>query len=117
MEKRDPQTSLITQSTADASDVWLRFRNNSPLPINFSTLSFYLPRPSCGVKFSNGSNLPGLCDRLEVSVLYEIEVADSRRVPYGLEFFLQLQPSARGPSSVQRATRLPGKWEDDLHQR
>jgi hypothetical protein len=85
MEKGEPNKSLTKQSAADARGVWLRFSNNSPLPISFRTDSFYLPRPNCGVKLSNGENGPGLCDGREISIQYEIEEADGKRVPFGID--------------------------------
>lgn len=84
MEKGEPNKSLTKQSAADANGVWLRFRN-SPLPISFRTDSFYLPRPNCGVKLSNGANGPGLCDGREISIQYQIEEADGKRVPFGID--------------------------------
>ncbi|MCM3873100.1 MAG: WG repeat-containing protein [Pyrinomonadaceae bacterium] len=85
LEKGDPTKSLIQQPAAEATGVWLRLRNNSPLPISFRTDSFYLPRPTCGVRLSNGKNGPGLCDGREVSIQYQIEDASGKPVPWGID--------------------------------
>jgi len=85
MEKGGAEKSLITKTEAEDDGVWLRLKNNSPLPIIFRTDSGYLPRPGCGVKLSNGSNAGGLCDGAEVSIQYEIEEANGKPVPWGLD--------------------------------
>lgn len=85
LENGDPQKSLAQQSPEAATGVWLRLRNMSPLPISFSTDSFYLPRPNCGVQLSNGKSGPGLCDGREVSIQYQIEDANGKRVPWGID--------------------------------
>jgi WD40 repeat protein len=85
MEKGEPNKSLTKQSAADAKGVWLRLSNSSPLPISFRTNSFYFPRPNCGVKLSNGANAPGLCDGREISIQYQIEDANGKRVPFGID--------------------------------
>ncbi|HXM36114.1 MAG TPA: hypothetical protein VN920_13060 [Pyrinomonadaceae bacterium] len=85
MEKGDPQKSLTKQSAGEATGVWLRLRNMSPLPISFSTDSFYLPRPNCGVQLSNGKSGPALCDGREVSIQYQIEDANGKRIPWGID--------------------------------
>jgi len=85
MERGDPQKSLTPQSAAEATGVWLRLRNNSPLPISFRTDSFYLPRPNCGVPLSNGKTGPGLCDGREVSIQYQIEDANGKPIPWGID--------------------------------
>ncbi len=85
MEKGDPNKSLIKESAAESNGLWLRLRNDSPLPISFRTHSFYLPRPNCGVKLSSGSNGPGLCEGREISIQYQIEEAGGKRVPFGID--------------------------------
>lgn len=85
MEKGAVEKSLITKPAADADGVWLRLKNNSPLPISFRTDSGYLPRADCGVKRSDGTNAGGLCDGAEVSIQYQIEEANGKPVPWGLD--------------------------------
>ncbi|HEX3253432.1 MAG TPA: WG repeat-containing protein [Pyrinomonadaceae bacterium] len=85
MEKGAVEKSLITKSAADANGLWLRLRNDSPLPISFRTDSGYLPRAGCGVKLSDGSNGGGLCDGAEVSIQYQIEEGDGKPVPWGID--------------------------------
>ena len=94
MEKGEPNKSLIKQSEETANGVWLRLRNNSPLPMKFRTDSFYLPR--CG---------PGVCDGSEISIQYQIEEADGKPVPYGLDFGAEsvLPPGSSVLFSVARA--------------
>ena len=88
-------TSLVRKSAADADGVWLRLRNNSPLPISFRTDSMYLPRPECK---------GGLCDGAEVSIQYQIEEASGKAVPYGMDmsFMSVLAPGASVLFSVRK---------------
>jgi WD40 repeat protein len=104
MEKGEPRKSLMKQSAAEANGVWLKLRNNSPLPISFRTDSAYLPRPNCGFKLTSGLNGPGLCDGAEISIQYQIEEADGKRVPYGLDMSFEtvLPPGASVLFSVAR---------------
>ena len=100
-------TSLIRKSAEDADGIWLRLRNNSPLPIRFRTDSIYLPRPGCE---------RGLCDGAEVSIQYEIEEANGTAVPYGMDmaFMSTLPPGASVLFSVNEGTLAASA--DDLRQ-
>ena len=104
MEKGEPNKSLVKQSAADASGVWLRLRNNSPLPISFRTDSAYLPRPNCVFKLTNDLSRPGLCEGAEISIQYQIEEANGKRVAYGLDMSFEsvLPPGASILFSVAR---------------
>jgi len=95
METGTAEKSLITKSAADADGVWLRLKNNSPLAISFHTDSGYLPRPGCR----------GLCDGAEVSVQYQIEEANGKPVPWGLDvsWISVLPPGASVLFSVSKA--------------
>lgn len=84
MEKGTPNKSLTVQAAAEATGVWLRFRNDSPLHITFSTNSFYLPRKDCGGK---PATVAGLCNDAEISIRYGVEESNGKPVPYGLDFF------------------------------
>jgi WD40 repeat protein len=111
MENGEPNKSLIKASAADAQGVWLRLSNNSPMPISFRTDSFYLRRPNCGVKLSNGANGPGLCEGMEISIQYRVEEADGRRVPFGLDLGSEsvLPPGASVLFSVARVHLKNGR--------
>jgi hypothetical protein len=103
MEKGELNKSLIAQSAEEAEGVWLRLRNNSPLPISFRTDSFYAPQPGCGIKLKDDSQ--GLCDGAEVSIQYGITESNGKPVPYGLDmsFGSVLPPGASVLFSVLRA--------------
>ena len=89
MESGKVEKSLITKSADDADGVWLRLRNNSPLPISFRTDSGY----------------PRLSDGAEVSIQYQIEEANGKPVPWGLDmsWISVLPPGASVLFSVSRA--------------
>jgi WD40 repeat protein len=89
METGNVEKSLITKSADDADGVWLRLRNNSPLPISFRTDSGY----------------PRLSDGAEVSIQYQIEEANGKPVPWGLDmsWISVLPPGASVLFSVSRA--------------
>lgn len=111
VEKGEVNKSLSRQTVAEAEGIWFRLRNNSPLPIKFRTDSFYLPRPGCGVKLSDNSTRPALCDGMEVSIQYEIEDANGKRVPYGLDMSSEsvLPPDASVLFSVQKSHLSNGR--------
>jgi len=89
METGKVEKSLVTKSAADADGVWLRLRNNSPLPISFRTVSGYL----------------SLGDGAEVSIQYEIEEANGKSVPWGIDvsWISVLPPGASVLFSVSKA--------------
>lgn len=111
MEKGELNKSLTKQSAAEAEGVWLRLRNNSPLPISFRTDSFYAPRPECGLKRKDSSLTVGLCDGAEVSIQYEIEEAKGMPVAYGIDVSFQsiLPPGASVLFSVLRTHLTNGR--------
>jgi hypothetical protein len=95
METGHAEKSLITKPAAEADGVWLRLKNNSPLPIRFRTDSGYLPRRGCA----------GLCDGAEVSIKYEIEEANGKTVPWGsdMSWMSVLPPGASVLFSVSKS--------------
>jgi hypothetical protein len=111
MERGNANKSLSLQTAAEATGVWLRITNKSPLPISFSTDSFYLPRLNCGIKLSNGESAAGLCDGAEISIRYQIEESNRRRVPYGLGLSMTsvLPPGVTVMFSVRRDHLQNGK--------
>lgn len=87
MEPARPHQKPREQSAKTASGVWLRLRNDSPLPITFRTDSFYLnPGGKCGYTTSAGKFFAGLCDGTEVSVQYGIEDASGNPILWGVDF-------------------------------
>jgi hypothetical protein len=71
MEPARPYRKPKKQSVQTATGVWLRVRNDSHLPITFSTDSLYLDRMGkCGYKAGAGKFFEGLCDGREVSIQY-----------------------------------------------
>jgi hypothetical protein len=67
-----PEKSLVKREAADASGIWLRFRNNSRLPIQLFTDSVYLPRgQKCGYNTPQGKFFHGLCQDAEIGFASE----------------------------------------------
>ena len=84
VDTQEPRKRVDAQSATQATGVWLRFHNASPLPISFQTDSLYLPRPNCGVEMSNGARA-GLCEGMEVSIRYQLQEANGKPVPNGID--------------------------------
>jgi WD40 repeat protein len=100
-----PHRKHNEQSARTATGVWLRFRNESHLPIKFSTDSLYLDRVGkCGYKTGAGKFFEGLCDGTEVSIQYGIEDANGKPIPWGVDFgaISMLPPGASVVFSVMR---------------
>jgi WD40 repeat protein len=105
IEPARPHRKTKKQSARTATGVWLRFRNDSHLPITFSTDSIYLDRVGkCGYKTGGGKFFEGLCDGTEVSIQYGIEDAGGMPVPWGVDFgsISMLPPGASVVFSVRR---------------
>ncbi len=104
-EKARPHQKRKGQSPQTATGVWLRFRNDSHLPVTFSTDSFYMNTGAkCGYTTSAGKFLTGLCDGNEVSIQYGIEDAGGKTIPWGVDFgsISMLPPGASLFFSVRR---------------
>jgi WD domain, G-beta repeat len=104
-EPARPYRKPKKQSAQTASGVWLRLRNDSHLPITFSTVSLYLNRGAkCGYKTSGGKFFEGLCDGTEVNIRYGIEDASGEPIPWGFDFgaISMLPPGASVVFSVRR---------------
>jgi hypothetical protein len=86
MESDEPNKSQVKKSAQDASAVWLRLHNDSPLPIRIPTQSMYLPNQKCFYEFSNGKKLFGLCDSREISIWHGLENKNGKQIPYGFDF-------------------------------
>jgi hypothetical protein len=80
-----PNKSKIKKSAAEATAIWLRLHNDSPLPVSVPTHSIYLPNRKCFHKFPDGQELFGLCDGSEISVWLILEDKDGKP-HYGLDF-------------------------------
>ncbi len=96
VESNEPKESVAAKTAKNASAVWLRLHNDSPLPIVVPTVSMYLPDPKRFHLFSNGEKMRGLCDNREIGVWFGVQDKAGKWVPYGFDF---------GSS----ATLLPGK--------
>src|SRR5262245_36683 len=104
-EPARPYRKPKKQSAQTATGVWLRFRNDSYLPITFSTDSLYMKRGAkCGYKTSAGKFFEGLCDGTEVSIRYGVEDADGKPIPWDFDFgaISMLPPGASVVFSVMR---------------
>ncbi|HXQ35930.1 MAG TPA: WD40 repeat domain-containing protein, partial [Anaerolineales bacterium] len=86
LESNEPKKSLARKSAGDATAVWLRLHNDSPLPIKIPTQSMYLPDPKCFFDFANGERMLGLCDNREVSIWHGLEDKSGKSVQYGFDF-------------------------------
>ena len=85
-ESDTPNKSNIKKSAAEATAIWLRLHNDSPLPVEVPTQSMYLPNRKCFHEFPDGQKLFGLCDNREISVWLGLEDKDGRFLPYGFDF-------------------------------
>jgi WD40 repeat protein len=85
-ESDTPNKSKIKKSAADATAIWLRLHNDSPLPVSVPTQSMYLPNRKCFHQFPDGQKLFGLCDNREISVWLGLEDKDGESIPYGFDF-------------------------------
>ena len=86
LESNERKKSLAKKSADDATAVWLRLHNASPLPIEIPTQSMYLPDPKCFFEFSNSQRILGLCDNKEISIWHGLEDKRGKSVPYGFDF-------------------------------
>lgn len=86
LESDAPNKSTEKRSVTDASAVWLRLHNDSPLPIKIPTQSLYLPNPKCFYEYANGKKLPGLCDGREIYIWHGLEDKKGKGLPYGGDF-------------------------------
>lgn len=86
IESDEPKKSKVKKSTADASAIWLRLHNNSPLPIKIPTQSMYLPNPKCFYELSGGKKIFGLCNDREISIWHGLEDGNGKQIPYGFDF-------------------------------
>jgi WD40 repeat protein len=104
-EPARPYRKPNKQSAQTASGVWLRLRNDSHLPITFSTVSLYLNRGAkCGYKTSGGKFFEGLCEGTEVNIRYGVQDAGGNPIPWGLDFgaISMLPPGASVVFGVMR---------------
>lgn len=82
-----PNKSLSTQSKEEATGIWLRLHNDSPLPISISTESIYLPgKERCGYQGSAGTFYSGLCEGAEIGIRVGVFDARGKPVRYGFDF-------------------------------
>jgi WD40 repeat protein len=86
MVSGEPKNSKEQKSPIESNAVWLRLRNDSPLPISVPTQSMYLPNPKCFFEFSPGNKILGLCDEREIAVWFGVENQKGIPIPYGFDF-------------------------------
>ena len=94
-ESGEPDKSLKRDSDRDAQGVWLRLRNDTPLPIAIPTHSMYLAALTgkCHVTLAGGKKLGALCDGMEVGLRYIFVDARGDRHAYGIDaYFVSLLP-------------------------
>jgi WD40 repeat protein len=85
-ESDEPKKSKLKKVAENANAVWIRLRNDSPLPVQVPTLSMYLPNPKCFFEFPTGKKTLGLCDGREISIRLGLEDKDGKSIPYGFDF-------------------------------
>ena len=82
-----PNKSLVHRTEKEATGIWLRLRNNSRLPIQFSTDSIYLPTDArCGYRTSTNKFFNGLCESSEIGIRFSVLDAKGNPVRYGFDF-------------------------------
>jgi len=86
MESSAPKLSTVKKPAAEATAIWLRLHNDSPLPVRIPTQSMYLPQPKCFHQFPSGLKLNGLCDGSEVAIWFGLEDKNGNSVPFGFDF-------------------------------
>ena len=111
LESNEPKKSLIQKSVNEASAIWLRLHNDSPLPIKIPTQSMYLPNPKCFFELPNGRRMLGLCDNKEISIWHGLEDRRGKLIPYGFDFGSSaiLLPKTSAMFAVPRALLKDGK--------
>lgn len=86
-ETGKPDKSLKKQSKEEATGVWLRLHNASPLPISISTESMYLPgKKGCGYQSIAGKFYSGLCEGAEIGIRFAVIDKDGKPLRYGYDF-------------------------------
>ena len=86
LETSEPSKSKVTKLEDDATAIWLRIHNDSPLPVRIPTQSIYMPDPTCFFEFASGKRIVGLCDKREISIWHGLEDRNGNAIPYGFDF-------------------------------
>lgn len=85
-ESAEPKKSKVKKAAADASAVWLRLHNDSPLPVSIPTQSMYFGGRRCSFEFPAGQKVSGLCGGSEISVWLGLEDKNGKPLRYGFDF-------------------------------
>jgi WD40 repeat protein len=85
-ESAEPKKSKAKRAAADASALWLRLHNDSPLPVSVPTQSMYFGGAKCYFEFPTGQKVFGLCDGSEISVWLALEDKSGEPLRYGFDF-------------------------------
>ena len=104
LDTRMAETGEASKPKEKGEDIWLRLHNNSRWAIGFATDSMYLGKRVSLYRSPEGVGVLGLNDGMEVSIQYQIEEEDGRRVPYGsdMSFASWLPPGRSVLFSVRR---------------
>ena len=86
IESDKPNESKNKKSRQDSNAVWLRLYNNSPLPIQIPTQSFYFPDPKCSFTFPSGKKMNGLCENREINIWHGLKDKNGEWIPFGFDF-------------------------------
>lgn len=83
-EKIGPRKRIYAEESEQG--IWLRLHNNTKWSINIATLSLYIGEKTNLIRLSDGRNVFGLRDGVEISPRHGVEVVDryeSRKMPDG----------------------------------
>jgi len=86
VESSEAKESKTIKSRENANAVWLRLRNDSPLPVEIPTQSMYPPNGKCFFEFSDKLKINGLCDGAEISVWHGLKDKNGKWIPFGFDF-------------------------------
>ncbi len=80
MEEHLAERDDRSRSNENGKDIWLRLHNNSKWAIFFATDSMYLGKRVSSYQLPDGKSAFGLADGIEVSMQYQLQEQDGRRV-------------------------------------
>jgi WD40 repeat protein len=112
-ETGQPNKSLDKQSKEEATGIWLRLHNDSPLPISLFTESIYLPsKEHCGYQPSAKKFYYGLCEGAEIGIRFSVFDANGKSVRYGFDFGAEtmLPPKTSALFSLPRGLLKDGHY-------
>jgi len=86
LESGEPNKSRLKKTASEATAIWLRLHNDSPLPIKILTYSMYLRNEKCFYQAPAGEKLFGLCNDTEINLWHGLEDKNGKPIPFGFDF-------------------------------